>query len=87
MQRTTYMQSLMNRTYPGVAIEAIKNGFDGSLERLIADALRYDWYNQSENAESVLNLVADRNKLSAKDLYMKAAYLITSSLPVIKNDK
>lgn len=47
----------MTSTYPSIAIEAIKNGFDGAWERLIAAKLRKDFdKGHSEATELVLGL-------------------------------
>jgi hypothetical protein len=74
MERTPFMQQLMNITYPEVAIEAIKGGFSGSWERCIARHLKLIYRHHSEAAEIVDYCEGD---------YMKAAHLITSSqIPV-----
>lgn len=71
MKRTTYMQSLLTTTYPGIAVEAIKNGFDGAWERLIANRLKQDALRDVSEAQMILESVGYN--------HMKAAYLITSS--------
>jgi|GEM_PF-2904438 len=75
MERTEYMQSLMNDTYSSVAIEAIQNGFDGSWERLIAARLRKDYVAGHSEAEVIVHAVGG---VSDQKL-MEAAKLITSS--------
>lgn len=71
MERTPWMQSLMTAIYPQVAIEAIRNGFDGCAERVVARAL--------QNAVAAGNSEAEVILQSAGGDYLKAAYLITSS--------
>lgn len=75
MTRTKYMQDIMNATYPGVAIEAIKNGFAGSWERLIAKKIRED-YNQGHSEAECL--VQGIGGLSDQKL-VELAHLITKS--------
>lgn len=50
MKRTAYQQSLMDSTYAGIAIEAIKNGWEEAWERLIANRLWADC--QKEHSEA-----------------------------------
>lgn len=71
MTRTTYMQEIMTSTYPRIPIEAVRNGYNGAWERLIAEQLRFDTsYDHSEACEIVESV--DRN-------FMKAAQLIINS--------
>lgn len=79
MKRTAYQQSLMDSTYPGVAIEAIKNGWDGAWERLIAERLKKDCKaDHSEACEIVESCVTSPGP-KENPLFLKAAKLITSS--------
>lgn len=78
IKRTAYMQFLMNSTYAGIAIEAIKRGFTGAWERLIANQLYQDIYNdQNPQAFELLDLTGDTNY--TKETFLKAAYLVTGS--------
>lgn len=71
MERTKYMSKIMTDTYGQVAIEAIKGGFDGSWERVIARQLRKDCSAGHSEAETIVQ--------SVDGDFTKAAYLITSS--------
>lgn len=78
MERTAYMQSLMDRTYPGVAIETIQNGFNGSWERLIAKELELSYRRyHSEACEIVDSCDVPGDKSNA--CFLRAAHLITAS--------
>lgn len=83
MTRSTYMQNLMTLTYPTIAIEAIKNGFDGAWERLIAERLRKDY--RADHSQAVVLVDSqpiDDNVPEELQLFhksIKAAHLITSS--------
>lgn len=66
------MQLLMTVTCPNVAIEAIKGGFDGSWERLIAQKLQEKVAAGHSEAEVIVQ--------SAGGDFFKAATLITSSI-------
>lgn len=66
MERTKYMTAILNETYPLVAIEAIKNGFDGALERLIAARLRKDYNNGHSEAEVIMSAVEGSASNAAK---------------------
>lgn len=70
MERTNYMQAIMTETYSDVAIEAIKTGFNGAWERVIARRLERDYINGHSEAEVIVE--------SAGSL-KQASYLITSS--------
>lgn len=72
MKRTTFMQLLLTVTYPNVAIEAIKGGFDGSWERLIAKKLQEKVAAGHSEAEVIVQ--------AAGGDFFKAATLITSSI-------
>lgn len=72
MERTQYMQQLMTSTYPGIAIEAITGGFDGAWERLISARLKADTNKGRSQACEICE--------SVNNDYLKAAYLITSSV-------
>lgn len=71
MERTNYMKSLMTTTYPDVAVEAIKGGFKGAWERLIASRLHTDVLKDKSEAVLLVESVGMD--------YMKAAHLITES--------
>jgi hypothetical protein len=75
MTRTMYMQSLMNATYPGIAIEAIKGGFDEAWERLIAEKLLKDYNAGNSEAECIIESVGGLSMQKR----MQAAKNITSS--------
>jgi hypothetical protein len=75
MIRTKYMQSIMNATYPHIAIEAIKNGFDGAWQRLIAERLLNDYNAGNSEAECIIESVGGLSMQKR----MQAAKLITSS--------
>jgi hypothetical protein len=79
MIRSTYMQSIMDSTYAGVAIEAIKNGFDGAWERLIAERLKKDCEAEHSEALEIVESLIDSPGPKEKHLFLMAAYLITSS--------
>jgi hypothetical protein len=72
MERTQYMQKLMTQTYPQIAIEAITGSFEGAWERLIAKKLKKDVDSGHSQACEICESVGND--------YMKAAYLITSSV-------
>ena len=72
------MQSIMNATYPSIAIEAIIGGFDGSWERLIAKRLEKDYNAYHSEAIEIVNSVFIPGESLTK-ASLKAAYLITSS--------
>lgn len=76
MTRSKYMQSLLTSTYPMVAIEAIKNGWEGAWERLIAKRLRIDY--KSDHSEAV-ELINAQPLKTFIDKSIHAAYLITKS--------
>jgi hypothetical protein len=69
MQRTEYMQKIMMATYNDVAIEALKNGFDGAWERLIARRLKLDASNGNSEAEVILQANGDNAAIAAKMIY------------------
>lgn len=71
MERTPYMQELMTMAYPSVAIEALTGGFDGSLERCVAQWLRIGAASGHSEAEVLLQAAGGDS--------LKAAHLITSS--------
>jgi len=71
MKRTSYMELLMITTYPMIAIEALKGGFDGAWERLIAQQLEKDC--KADESEAIV--IAE----SVGNDFMKAAHLIISS--------
>ncbi len=71
MERTRYMQAIITAAYSQVPMEAILNGFDGSLERCVAKILGHGVLRGNSEAEVLLQ--------SAGGDYLKAAYLITSS--------
>lgn len=71
VKRSEYMQDIMNKTYPGVAIEAILGGFEGSWERLVAKRLEWDAAFKISEAVSLLQ--------QANGDSMAAAYIITKS--------
>jgi hypothetical protein len=74
------MESVMIQAYPNVAIEAIHRGFDGSLERCMAEVIKRDYLsNHSEAREIVDSLRPTGESYTLKQAYLKAAYLITSS--------
>jgi hypothetical protein len=75
MIRTEYMKNLMTSTYPNVAIEAFKNGFQGSWERCIAKKLREDYNKGNSEAECLVQSIGG---LSDQKL-IELAHLITSS--------
>lgn len=77
--RTNYMQNLMTSTYPMIAIEAIKGGFDGSWERLIAKRLITDYEKDHSEAVEIMNSFLGMGIKSIANASVKAAYLITSS--------
>lgn len=78
MKRTAYQQSLMDSTYAGIAIEAIKNGWEGAWERLIANRLWADCQKEHSEAREITDSVrADSDDYMAP--YLRAAKLITSS--------
>lgn len=72
MERTEYMQQLMTLTYPQIAVEAIAGGFTGAWERLISKKIETD----AKNGHSQANEICE----SVDNNYIKAAYLITSSI-------
>jgi len=72
ISRTPYMQKIMDYTYPGVAIEAIRGGFSGSWERLVAKHLMADAKNNHSEATVIMQDCGNDP--------MKAAYLITNSI-------
>lgn len=72
------MQRLLTSTYSMVAVEAIKEGFDGSWERLIAARLHKDFLNDHSEASEIIESVCVPG-MAASKAYLKAAYLITSS--------
>lgn len=79
MKRTSYMQSLMDSTYAGIAIEAIKNGWVGAWERIIAERLKKDCKaDHSEACEIVESCITSPGP-KENALFLKAAFLITSS--------
>jgi hypothetical protein len=75
MTRTKYMQTVMNETYPGIAIEAIKNGFEGAWDRLIAERLLKDYNAGNSEAECIIEAAGGLSMQKR----MQAAKLITSS--------
>ena len=77
--RTPYMQRLLTSTYSMVAVEAIKGGFDGSWERLIAKRLISDYENDHSEAVEIMNSFFSMCIKSIAQASVKAAYLITSS--------
>lgn len=80
MERTKYMQLLMTVTQSETIMEAIRGGFDGSQERAIAEKIRMDHLrNHSEACELVDFITKGNSTMVAKDVYLKVAYLITSS--------
>lgn len=75
MERSKYMSRIMASTYPGVAIEAIRNGFDGAWQRLIVKQLRKDYEAGNSEAECIVQAAGG---LSNQKL-MQAADLIINS--------
>lgn len=73
--RTAYMQHIMTATYPEVANEAIRNGFDGAWERLIAERLYRDKENGNSEAECIIYAVGG---VSPQKLKMAAKMIINS---------
>jgi hypothetical protein len=71
MERTKFMQSIMNATHAMSMTEAVFRGFDGSWERAIAASLKIEVRTGNSEAEVILQ--------AAGGDYLKAAYLITSS--------
>lgn len=82
MVRTDYMQSLMNETYNKIAIEALKNGFSGSWERLIARQLKRDYDNSNSEAECIIQAVGG---VSDQKLMEAANLIIHSKIPKYAN--
>lgn len=78
MERTKYMQTIMNETYPDVAIEAIKGGFEGAWERLIARRLLTDYQAGHSEAEVIL---AAMGGISQEKRLRAAKYIISSKIP------
>lgn len=76
--RSEYMQSVLDATYPNLAVEAIKGGFDGAWERLISAQLRKDYIADHSEANEIVESVMVKGD-KASQTYLKAAYLITSS--------
>lgn len=79
MIRSSYMQNLMTSTYPSIAIEAIENGWDGAWERLIAERLKKDVNAEHSEACEMVESCITSHGPKMDPLYLKAAYLITSS--------
>lgn len=80
MERTKYMQGLIVSSYQNVAIEAVRNGFDGSLERLIARQLEMDYLGDHSEACELVNFITESDQtMPIRAAALKAAYLITSS--------
>lgn len=78
--RTPYMQSIMNRTYEGVALQACMQGtIVGAWEKLIADALKRDVANGHSEATEIVESCISSPGPKENALCLKAAYLITSS--------
>jgi hypothetical protein len=73
------MDRLMTSTYPHVAIEAISGGFDGAWERLIAERLKKDCKAEHSEALEIVESLIESPGPKEKTLFLKAAYLITSS--------
>ncbi len=71
MDRTNFMQQCLTATYPNVAVEAIKGGFNGAWERLIAAKLKREIQAGQSEAEVIVD--------SCGGDYMKAAKLIIDS--------
>lgn len=81
LNRTAYMSWLMQTTYSQVAIKAILMGtIEGAWEEAISEQLFADIYNdQNPQAFDLLNLTGDTNY--TRDTFLKAAYLVTGSIP------
>lgn len=83
LNRTAYMQHLMNTTYVQGAIKAVLEGFDGSREKAIADQLYLDIFaDQNHQAFDILDLTGDTNY--TRETFLKAAYLVTGSVSETK---
>ena len=81
--RTDYMQDIMAKTYPGVAIEAILGGFEGSWERVIAKRLEWDAalkiseavFLTEEELSRIENLVFSNARLErVRDIFLFSCY-------------
>lgn len=79
MTRSKYMQELMTSTYSMVATEAIEGGFDGAWERLISYRLKIDCKAEHSEALEIVESLIESPGPKEKPLFLKAAYLITSS--------
>lgn len=78
--RTTYMQTVMTETYSQGTIIAVMQGkLAGSWERAIAERIRQDYHNDHPEACEIIESVKAPG-MSANTTYLKAAYLITSSV-------
>jgi hypothetical protein len=77
--RTEYMQSLLDATKYDVGVEAIKGGFIGAWERLIAGRIKTDWIRDVPEACEIIESVMVKGD-PATVTYYKAAKLITSSI-------
>lgn len=84
MERTKYMQDIMNATYPEIAIEAIRRGFDGAWERLIAHRLHVDFKKGVSDAEVILDYVGGAEE---EDRLEAAKYILKSKIPEYDNNK
>lgn len=84
MERTKYMTQIMNETYAGVAIEAVKNGFDGSWERLIAAKLRKDYIKGISEAECLVHAAGG---VSDQKLLQMAHFITNSKIVEHDNNK
>lgn len=74
------MQQCMTLTYPMMALEAIKSGFDGAWERLIAAKVLKDFINDFSEAFELMSFVSQEDPaMPVKAAALKVAYLITNS--------
>ena len=75
------MESVMIQAYPNVAIEAIHRGFDGSLERCMAEVIKRDYLSNHSEAREIVDSMYAGESFNLKQAYLKAAYFITASTP------
>lgn len=79
MERTKYMQQIMNETYAGVAIEAIQSGtLEGAWEKLIARRLLKDYQAGHSEAEVILSAMGGINE---EERLRAAKYITSSKIP------
>lgn len=81
MERTKYMTRILNETYPNVAIEAIKGGFDGAWERLIVERLYKDYTEGHSEAECIVESVEGEFDMIKDHLYAAAKMITSSKIP------